>query len=558
MSSTVEGTQSSPQSPALWLWVLLVVCVAAGIYFRFDGLGKKLYWHDECCTSILVGGHRQLDVARALFTGRPIAPQDLQRFQRIDPSTRWFDTVFESAVDDPKHPPLYFLAARLWASAFGDSPAGLRGLSAVLGVLALPCMAWLCLELFRSSVTAAAGAALMAVSPFSVLYSQEAREYELWIVLTLAASAMLLRAIRLDSRAWWRAYTACAIVGIYSYTLFAFVLASHVAFVIVGGVPRAQRWRLTRAAAATGVATLPLVAVIIARRRLLHDSTSWLFEPVARPYLLGRFVIGLATPFVDFVSMIEPEQMARPLLFSIPVLILLIVASADMFRRAPRRVTAFVICLAAFPIAALLLPDLIIGGRRSFPFRYHVPLYVAAQLCVVGFIGRLLIARHAAARAGAASLLVLLAGVGAASCVTSAGEISWWNKGNGQTGLLTAADTINRATDIPVIGNSIGTNFGDTIALSRYLDPNIRLILRAGAHLPNLPDAGGSAFFVSTDVSWARRLSRQYGSEIKEVVPNFLWLRRGAPPSNALDRLDHPHLGQSEDDERGQAHSPPE
>lgn len=42
--------------------------------------------------------------------------------------------------------------------------------------------------------------ALIAVSPFHVLYAQEAREYSLWTVTILLSSAALLRAMRVKTK----------------------------------------------------------------------------------------------------------------------------------------------------------------------------------------------------------------------------------------------------------------------------------------------------------------------------------------------------------------------
>ena len=40
-------------------------------------------------------------------------------------------------------------------------------------------MYWLCLELFESSVTAWLAVAIIAISPFQIVYAQEARPYSL-------------------------------------------------------------------------------------------------------------------------------------------------------------------------------------------------------------------------------------------------------------------------------------------------------------------------------------------------------------------------------------------
>jgi uncharacterized membrane protein len=79
----------------------------------------------------------------------------------------------------------------------------MRLLAVIFGVLALPAMYWLGLELFRSRGAAALAAAFLAISPVAVLYSQEFREYSLWTVAILVMSALFLRAVRsMTPRSW--------------------------------------------------------------------------------------------------------------------------------------------------------------------------------------------------------------------------------------------------------------------------------------------------------------------------------------------------------------------
>jgi mannosyltransferase len=76
-------------------------------------------------------------------------------------------------------PPFYFIVAWLWAKVFGQGEAGLRSLSVLCGVASIP-VAYLA---GRELVSRAAGlvtALLVALSPFMVWYSQEARAYAMF------------------------------------------------------------------------------------------------------------------------------------------------------------------------------------------------------------------------------------------------------------------------------------------------------------------------------------------------------------------------------------------
>jgi hypothetical protein len=75
------------------------------------------------------------------------------------------------------HPPLYFLLVQAW-SIFGSSDAWLRALSVVFGVASIPLIHRLASRLGGPGAGLAA-AAFLALSPYHVYYSREARSYAL-------------------------------------------------------------------------------------------------------------------------------------------------------------------------------------------------------------------------------------------------------------------------------------------------------------------------------------------------------------------------------------------
>ncbi|MGH2874538.1 MAG: glycosyltransferase family 39 protein, partial [Solirubrobacteraceae bacterium] len=115
------------------------------------------------------------------------------------------------------NPPLYLVLAWPWARVFGTGEAGLRALSALLGVGLVPLL-YLC---GRELVSARAGlvaAALAAVNPFMIWYSQEAREYMLMVVLCTASLLFFARALRTRSArdlGWWAVLSALALLTQY-------------------------------------------------------------------------------------------------------------------------------------------------------------------------------------------------------------------------------------------------------------------------------------------------------------------------------------------------------
>jgi hypothetical protein len=90
------------------------------------------------------------------------------------------------------HPPLYVALLKLWLSV-GTSSMVLRLPSVVAGVLAVPMTYAVAREWSRDAAIAVAAAALMAVWPLHVYYSQVARMYALVVVPILGAAWFALR-----------------------------------------------------------------------------------------------------------------------------------------------------------------------------------------------------------------------------------------------------------------------------------------------------------------------------------------------------------------------------
>lgn len=212
---------------------LAVTLLALGIFFRFVNLDQKAYWFDETSTSLQISGYTDSEVTQQVLDGRVIGIKDLQKYQYPNPEKGAIDTIKGLAEKEPQLTPLYFVMARFWVQWFGNSVAVTRSLSALISLLAFPGVYWLCMELFGSPLTGWIAIALICVSPFHVLYAQEARPYALWTVAILLSDASLLQAIRLQTKRSWGIYAATVILGLYSYLFSALVFIGHGIYVVV-------------------------------------------------------------------------------------------------------------------------------------------------------------------------------------------------------------------------------------------------------------------------------------------------------------------------------------
>jgi uncharacterized membrane protein len=170
--------------PTISLRFSIIILLVFGIFFRFVNLNQKTYWEDETLTSLRSSGYSVEEVVQQVFDGRVISIEDLKKYQHPNPEKSLTDTI-NALVEHPEHPPLYYLMSRFWMQLFSGFATTPRSLSALISLLILPCVYWLCLELFESSMVGWVAVALVAVSPVYVRYAQEARQYSLWTVIIL-------------------------------------------------------------------------------------------------------------------------------------------------------------------------------------------------------------------------------------------------------------------------------------------------------------------------------------------------------------------------------------
>ncbi|MGH7748199.1 MAG: glycosyltransferase family 39 protein, partial [Candidatus Dormibacteria bacterium] len=237
-----------------------------GVFFRLYHADHKVYWEDEVYTSLHVLGFTEAEVVKR-------APQlvDATALRTVlhptDSRARTIaDTIHSLAAEDPQHPPLYYVIGHLWVRTFGDSTMAIRLLSVAIGLMALPCMYWLGVELFGSSVAAWLGVALLAISPIGVLYSQEAREYVLWSLAVIVLGAVFLRAMRVMSVGAWGLYAVALALSLYVYPLSG-ALALGQMVVLYATKPRGDRVPVVAPLAfIVGIiAFVPWLAVIAAK-----------------------------------------------------------------------------------------------------------------------------------------------------------------------------------------------------------------------------------------------------------------------------------------------------
>ncbi|GAB4229162.1 MAG: hypothetical protein Kow00121_58080 [Elainellaceae cyanobacterium] len=119
--------------------------------------------------------------------------------------------------------------------------------------------------------------ALLAISPFQILYAQESRQYGLWAATILLATASLLRAIRLKTVKAWAMYALTLALSFYTFLFSGLMAIAHAAYLVL-----LFRFRLNRTLIAYLLATgagillfLPWAFVVAENLNQAEMATDW-------------------------------------------------------------------------------------------------------------------------------------------------------------------------------------------------------------------------------------------------------------------------------------------
>jgi mannosyltransferase len=223
-----------------WLmrtWLPVAMLTAIGAVLRFIGLGRQSFWIDEIITVELVS-KPLVDMLRAI-------------------------------PEAESTPPLYYALAWLWSRAAGVDEAGLRSLSALVGTLTIP----VCYAAARALVSYRAGvivAALSAVSPLLVWYSQEARAYSLFVLLGALSFLFFSRALAEPSSRRLGLWAAASSLVMLTHYFGVFLVAGEALILLYRHRGRTT-WLATGAIVTVGVAVLPLAAY-----QAVYASSRWI------------------------------------------------------------------------------------------------------------------------------------------------------------------------------------------------------------------------------------------------------------------------------------------
>jgi uncharacterized membrane protein len=530
-------TKANPQN---WLKVLVIILIGFSIFFRFAYLEKKIYCCDESWTSVAISGHTVAELQQEISQHQSIIPMTtFDQYQHINPERGVADTVNYLITSDPQHPPLYYVMVRLWAQIFGDSPAGVRSLSALISLLIFPSVYWLCLEVFESPVVGWVAMGLIAVSPMHLYFAQEARQYSLWMVEILGTSAALLKAIRQENKVNWGVYSLTLILGLYTHLFTILVIISHGIYVFVQ-----QQFRFTKTLLnyllnlmAVFLMFLPWFLVLINHIGTAIKLTSgWIVNSLDNPFqLIAIFLIRVSRIFFDLnltsvVGWLSSLALEGPLFYTISLLafflILISYLGYFLIKNTSNKTVILIALLGGFPSLLLVGYDLFSGGIISLQVRYQLPLCLSLEIIVAYVLAFYIFQKQTWQQKIGQFMITGLLIAGLISDVRFVQSKDWWIQLSSKF-ITNISQVLNQSEEPLLVINDSPTNLGGILTLNHYFS-KLRLLLIADDHTQPIPQDYSQIFFMQKNSSLFHQMEQDQTYRLQVIIvlnppPGGLW-----------------------------------
>lgn len=401
--------------------LLLLLILLLGVVLRFWHLDLKPVWADEVLTAIFSMGRNFADVPLNQIFSFP----ELAQVLTLQPEATCAD-ITQTVSTQSVHPPLFFCWMHDWLMWTAALPVSwvwkLRALPALFGIVAIAAIYQLNRVAF-STTAGLLGATVMAVSPFAVYLSQEARHYTLPIVLvTLALLGLYQLHIDLYRQrfrpAIWLGWMAVNSIGFYIHYFFLLAFMAQAITLTANFLsmkylptlhPQAHLLQMRRSLTAITLAIggvclayLPWLPTMVSH--LSRPETDWL-TPQSPDWLdLVAPLYRLPVGWILMVIALPVEK--QPLWIAIPAVILMLVFTGWLLWQLAGRfgqlwsqpethlptrmlvVFILAVLLEFLAIVYLLGKDLTVVPRYNFIYFPAVCALLGACLAQTATVGR--------------------------------------------------------------------------------------------------------------------------------------------------------------------------
>ena len=331
----------------------------------------------------------------------------LVRFATLDVQSFWYDEALTvdlvnqsfggmigEVLDTQAQPPPYFVAAWAWVRVFGDGEFGLRSLSALFGTLTVP-VVWAAAMHVAGRRAAIVAAALTALSPPLIWYSQEARGYSLVTLLAAVSLLYFLRSLDDPSRRNLGLWLAASLGAVAAHYFALFAVLPEAAWLLWRGLdrPRALRWGGGLAAG-----LLALAPMLLYQRE--HGGAEWIGDEQFYPRFRDAIVFFAGGPQLpEFLHDLRP-------VLALGTVVVFTLAAAVALRSTSGTVRQRVLLVLGVGAVAVALPLLGAAAGSDFVLdRNFLPAWV--PFAIVAAVG-LTAARYRLVGTGILAVTVVL------------------------------------------------------------------------------------------------------------------------------------------------------
>lgn len=514
--------------------LILILLIIAGISLRLVNLEEKIYWKDEVFTSLRVSGYTEEEVKKDLYQGQTLTLEDLQKYQKTQAFSNAIGTVYGLAKEEAQLPPLYFLIVKVWVSLFGNSVAITRSISAIFSIISCLIAYLLCRELFELKMVAWVGMTLIAVSPFHIIYSQMARPYSLWLLVSLLSSLMLLKALKFNRKLNWGLYTLTISLSLYTSPFALFGSIGHGVYVFfIERFQLNQRVKRYLISLIIGILSFsPWLLIIILRYHQIKGRTSWSSVSYSNGIieLVFNWFRNITRLFLDFdqlnYTFTYLYQNPFWVLISItPVIILVSYSIYFLCRHSQKSTWSFIIIWLVSTAFPLILADLLLGGRRSGTARYLLPSYLGIQLSVAYLLAKQSIESNTKFQQRIwQTITIMLCFLGLLLSIYISPKFLWWN--NDPSRYIDNAQmiqTINNHSNSLVISDHV---WDEILTLSYYLSSDVNYQLIKRYNDKKLPDNFSHYFLYKPSHKLQKQLEKNPNYQLKPAYQSdktWLW-----------------------------------
>ena len=329
-------------------WPLLALTLLAAV-LRFATLGEQSFWYDEAFAPVHV-----------LHSG--------------------IGATWRAYVHSENTPPLWYALAWIDFRIFGDGALALRFPSAIAGVLSVPVVWALTSEL---AGRAAAGrraaflaAAIVAVDPLFIWYSQEARAYALFVLFAALSMLCFVRLLNEPTRGRALAFALSGALALLSHYFAVFLLVPMALWLLWDSRMRRLVLPALAAIAVVGLALLPLISA------QGGHGTQWIGR-----WALSSRLQAIPQYFLTGYSG-APLGHGVELLVALPLAIGVVLGAWRLFTRAPERLRRAVWISLSVAGFGVLAPIVLVG----FGADYLAPRNLVGAMVPVSVLVALLFA----------------------------------------------------------------------------------------------------------------------------------------------------------------------